>query len=66
MDFEKWKAAASAALREIHGTDPLLIPEKVWHRLYVTNHSPRDAAERAAVIYENTLPAGERTRPREA
>jgi hypothetical protein len=66
MDFETWKAAASVALREMHGTDPMLIPEKVWHRLYVTNHSPREAAERAAMIYENTLRAGERTRHREA
>ena len=51
MEFEEWRAAAAALLADDYGIDPAQIAETVWNRLYVTNHSPRDAAQVAAAIY---------------
>jgi hypothetical protein len=53
MDFDQWKTAAAAELKRVHGIDATHISEKVWRQLYVQNHSPRDAADRAEVLYVN-------------
>jgi hypothetical protein len=57
MEFQEWKAAAGAALADEYGIDPVHIAEPVWHRLYITNHAPREAATCAAAIYRNSHPA---------
>jgi hypothetical protein len=51
MNFEQWKAAAAAKLEDEYGIDAGSIPEEVWRRFFVTNHAPRDAAERVAVLF---------------
>jgi hypothetical protein len=56
MNFEQWKAAAAAKLEDEYGIDAGSIPEEVWFRFYVTNHAPRDAAERVAVLFTESPP----------
>jgi hypothetical protein len=51
MNFEHWKAAAAAELEDEYGIDAGSIPEEIWRRFYVTNHAPRDAAKRVAVLF---------------
>jgi hypothetical protein len=57
MNFEEWKAAAAAKLQDEYGIDARPVPEEVWCRFYVTNHAPRDAAERVAVLFSLQRPA---------
>ena len=51
MNFEQWKAAAADKLEDEFGIDARHIPDEVWCQFYATNHAPRDAAERVAMLF---------------
>jgi hypothetical protein len=46
--FAAWQAQAAAVLERQHGVK-LIVPHRVWTRLYIRGLSPAEAAEQADV-----------------
>jgi hypothetical protein len=52
--YATWKAEAAQELRRRHGLGATTIAERIWRQFYAHRVTPREAADRAEVVYRHT------------
>ena len=49
--YPPWKAKAAKKLKDRHGIEATAIAERIWTHFYAHRLRPRQAADRAAMVY---------------
>jgi hypothetical protein len=52
--YATWKAEAAEELQGRHGLGATVIAERIWRQFYVRKLTPREAADRAELVYRHT------------
>jgi hypothetical protein len=58
MDYPARKGAAGKELKDRHDIDATAIAERIWMQFYVRGLNPKEAADRAEMVYRSTRPGG--------
>jgi hypothetical protein len=54
--YDGWKAEAAHELRHRHGLEATAIADRIWMQFYVHRLTPKEAADRAEIVYKRTRP----------
>jgi hypothetical protein len=54
--YPAWKASAAIELKERHRIEATAIAERIWVQFYVRGIDPREAADRAEIVYQGAQP----------
>jgi hypothetical protein len=54
--YTSWKAEAAQELQLRHGLDAMAIAERIWMQFYVRRLTPKEAADRAEIVYHRARP----------
>jgi hypothetical protein len=54
--YASWKAEAAQELQRRHGLEATAIAERIWTQFYVHRLMPKDAADRAEMVYRRARP----------
>ena len=54
--YGSWKAEAAQELQLRHGLEATAIAERIWTQFYVHRLTPKDAADRAEIVYRRARP----------
>jgi hypothetical protein len=57
-DYPTWKGTAGKELEDRHHIDATAIAERIWMQFYLRRLSPKEAADRAEMVYRSTRSAG--------
>jgi hypothetical protein len=49
--YATWKAEAAQELQQRHGLSATTIAERIWRQFYVHRLTPKEAADRAEMVY---------------
>jgi len=60
-DYPAWKRAAGKVLKDRHDIDAAAVAERIWMQFFVRGLNPKEAAERAELVYRTTRPVGPRS-----
>jgi hypothetical protein len=52
--YATWKAEATQELDQRHGLSAIVIAERIWRQFYAQKLTPREAADRAQLVYSRT------------
>ena len=52
--YATWRAEAAQQLQRRHGLGATVIAERIWRQFYAHKLTPREAADRAELVYRRT------------
>jgi hypothetical protein len=54
--YATWKAEAAQELQRRYGLEATAIAERIWTQFYVRRLTPKEAADRAEMVYHRARP----------